>query len=315
MTTDVTTQEGDALAEGVRQVRLSKLDPIIKPPPKCGRATSIVRRTTTLALCPKNVLRDIAGSVAHGDWKQARRMALTATHPTELTAPKVVSPRYRCVWFSCTKVASRSILSVLVGTDPDCKVYQLTAADLYRRLPNARKWFSFAFVRHPFHRALSCWFDLHVALRHYSDRIDIQTRKRDHLFSRYHGLADTQEFDAYCEWLNTPYGADKCADVHFMSLDPQLRDDHGRLPNFIGRFEDLREDWLRVAMRLNIPVPKLPLLHSGVGWEAAPEDVRAMRSSRAALLTARNRALLAKRYAKDMKLGGYDRRPAAGATA
>lgn len=299
------TQEADVAAEGLQRVRDQAVNRIERQLARCERPRDAARRVATLALHRRSVLRDMAGELLRGGWTRAYSMALTATHPTDLSTPKVVSPKYRCVWFSCPKVASRSILSVLLAADPDCKVYAMSAADLYRLRPDASEWFRFAFVRNPLDRALSCWFELHVAPRYCSDRIDPLVQKRDHLFRRYHGLADTHEFDVYCDWLNTPYAADESVDQHFVSMDPQLRDDRGRLPNFIGQLEEIERDWRHVAVRLGLPVRELPLLHTGIGWEATLEDVRTMRASRAELLTARNRGLLAKRYAKDMKLGEY----------
>ena len=174
----------------------------------------------------------------------------------------------------------------------------MSAVDLCRVRPDAREWFTFAFVRHPFQRALSIWYDLHVS------RTDRQhdLQKRADLFDRFYGLADAREFDAYCEWLNTPYGADKHADPHFMSMEPQIRLGNGRLPDFVGRFESIEADWCSVVARLGMPVLELPFVHSGLGWNATAEDVLAMRSARARLLTARNKELLSVRYAGDLEL-------------
>lgn len=296
---------GDVLPEGMRRVYEMAVDPVRPEVPRVGWA----RRTAgqvgrVFSLHGKGVGRDVAGAVLRGDLTRARKMASTVTRSSELgfIAQKVVSPKYRCVWFSAPKVASRSIMSVLIGTDPECKVYQTTASDLLRLRPDTRDWFTFAFVRHPFHRALSFWYELHVSPLQYTDRREYLLRKCADLCDRFYGLSDTQDFDAYCEWLNTPYGADECADRHFMSLEPQLRLGDGRLPDFLGRLENIESDWRTVAERLGIPVPELPFVHSGLGWNAAPEQVSAMRSARASLLTERNSELLSVRYAGDLKL-------------
>ncbi len=232
-------------------------------------------------------------------------MASTATRSSALAlvTPKIVSPTYRCVWLSTPKVASRSILAALTSADPECKVYQMNAVDLCRVRPDVRDWFTFTFVRHPFERALSFWYELHVSPWRYTEgRRRILFQKRADLFDRFYGLADTQEFDAYCEWLNTPYGADQHADEHFVSMESLLRLDNGRLPDFVGRLESIEADWRSVVARLGMPVPELPFVHSGVGWNAVAEDVQAMRSARTRLLTARNRELLSVRYASDLEI-------------
>ena len=254
--------------------------------------------------------RDLVGAARRGGIAGARRVVRSLTRPPNRD-DMLVSRKYGCVWRMTPKVASKSIQAAMLGADPECEILKTGAAEFRARLPEARDWFSFAFIRHPFSRALSFWWDIHFAHEHYTERttppaeLEWLKRRRAHLFEYCHGLAETRDFDAYCRWLHTPYGADSCANRHILSLGLQIRDAEGRLPDFVGRLEDFAADWGQVAARTGIPVREPPLLHSLAGWRAPREEVEAARTARAALLTERNKALLAERYAGDLDLGGY----------
>ena len=237
----------------------------------------------------------------------ARRVARALTRPPDF-GETVVSRRLRCVWIRIPKTASQSTLMAMLASDPDCAVFKMNYAEVYELRPEAREWFTFAFVRHPFERALSCWSEIHFAHERYTERADIQKRRSDYMFERCYSLAETRDFDAYCRWLRTPYAADSCVDRHIASQSSLLAaaaGGRGRPPDFIGRMEDLDADWGRVSARIGASIPKPPLAHSAVDFQALPEAVKAARTARAGLLTERNKALLAARYADDLELGGY----------
>ena len=100
-------------------------------------------------------------------------------------------------------------------------------------------------------------------------------------------------FDAFCRWLETPFGSDAFADRHWLSQHRQLRDGDGRLPEFLGRHERLDADWRALCERLGLPLRALPRLNPRpAGCEAAPPD-------------AGTAALLRRRYAEDFRIGGY----------
>ncbi len=253
-----------------------------------------------------SVAAAMVGALSHGRF-DVRRMAYTATRAPDLRAEKVVSRKYRYLWLCVPKVASRSIMRALCSTDPDAEVvHGARISDLYAIRPEARGYHSFAFVRHPFDRTLSFYRELHVAHRIYTGEQRLhKAEKRQSFFRQFYGLAETRNFDDVCEWLNTPYGSDVFADRHFLSQHMQIRLEDGRLPDFIGRFENLDADLNRVAAYLGMPALQLPMLNTASGWTTTPEAWRAARPQLAAQLTERNRALLAKRYADDFELFGY----------
>ena len=252
-------------------------------------------------------LGDVAGALLLGETAKARRMALTILQETDVRTEKIISRKYRFVWLANPKVASRSITAALLGADPDAEVvYENSIFDIHARYPETRGYYSFAFVRNPFDRAISYHTQLHRSREGYEGNLllGVEKRARDK-FARFYGLAEARDFGDYCEWLNTPYGSDAFANKHFLSQHLVIRAGHDRLPDFVGHLENLRADLDRVAADVGMPAPALPMLNTMAGWQATTEALRATRSKMAVQLTDRNKPLLRKRYAEDFKLGGY----------
>lgn len=288
----------------------------------------LARLTSALAAVAldRDIARDVAATLARGALGKTKQMVRTVSRSLDLQAEKVVSHKYRCLWLCNPKVASRSIKTTLLDADPAAEVHEASVSDLYARLPEVRSYYSFAFVRHPFTRALSFYSDLRFSLRFLDKALlpraeakrrycparwrpmgvlsRAETRRRV-ILARYYGLADANDFDAYCRWLNTPWGSDAFADRHFLSQHVQIRLDDRRLPDFVGRYENLDADFRRVASRLGIDAPALPVLNTLAGWQATPETLAAARSAAPARLTEQNKALLRARYAEDLALGDY----------
>lgn len=254
-----------------------------------------------------SVLGDVAGALLRGETVKARRMALTILRETDVRTEKIISRKYRFVWLANPKVASRSIVAALFGADPDAEiVYERSIRDIHAGYPETRGYYSFAFVRHPFDRAISCHAQLHHTREGYEGgHLSREERITRDKFARFHGLAETRDFDDYCEWLNTPYGSDAFANRDFLSQHLVIRAGHDRLPDFVGRIENLRADLGRVAADVGMPAPELPMLNTMAGWQARPEALQAVRSRMSMQLTDRNKTLLRKRYAEDFELGGY----------
>lgn len=231
----------------------------------------------------------MADALETGDARSARRIAVTVARRPDLRAEKIVSRRYRFVWTAVPKAASRSMIAALMSADPGAELIRgRTLDEILARRPEVRDWFRFAFVRHPAGRARSFWADKHGrALR---DR-----KARRYFIDPYCGLRPGMSFDAFCRWLETPFGADAFADRHWLSQHLQLRDAEGRLPCFVGRFERLDADWREAMARLRIPHRPLPRLNEGPG----PEPGREPGEDAAAA------AMLRRRYAGDLRFFGY----------
>lgn len=268
----------------------------------------IARRLTQMARIssrPRAAL-DIAALSLRGRFRQARVCAAAAARRSSPTAEKVISRRYRFVWLCVPKAASRSLIAALAQADPDAEIVRkATISEIRARRPETRGYFTFAFVRHPFDRALS----LYAEARHFRERFvgskrRVKAERQRFLESAFPGFAEVDTLDDFCDWLNSPYAADEFADVHFLSQRPQIAASDGALPDFIGAAERLDDDFRAVCERLGMPAPSaLPALNTAAGWN--PPSPRALMDARAetrALLTERNKTLLTKRYADDIEL-------------
>ena len=258
------------------------------------------------------LMRDMAGASARGRWGAAWRMARTAARGPDLGAEKVVSREYRYIWLCVPKAASRSIRDALLGVTPDAEVFVgKSIAEVLALRPAARDYYSFAFVRHPYTRALSFYAELYFAGGRYGDTEQgrHKAEKAGRFFERFYGLSpdlgNAAGFDGYCRWLNTAYASDAVADRHFLSQYLQIELGGGRLPDFVGRLEGLDDDFGRVARDVGLPQVDLPLLNTMAGWAPGADSLRAARDGMGGCLTAGNRELLARRYARDLALGGY----------
>ena len=266
-----------------------------------------VRRLKKLAALSSNptALGIAANALSRGDLGTAWRVARAAGRTPDLGAEKIVSRKYRFLWLCNPKVASRSTIAALCSADPDAAIIRdRSISDVYAMHPEARGYYSFAFIRHPVGRALSLYAELHCSPQRYrgKQRIHKQEKRRS-LLDLYPGLADVGSFDAYCRWLNTPCGSDALADRHFLSQHTQIRLEDGGLPDFIGCLENVDEGLKRIAGRVGMPAPELPMLNTMLEWRpSSPQALRAARSEMAALLTGRNRTLLETRYADDLAL-------------
>lgn len=262
-----------------------------------------IHRLKKLAAAPLNppLAGSIAAALLRGEFKAARGMAAQAR---DLGAEKIVSRKYRFLWLCNPKVASRSIIAALRCAAPDAElIHAKSVSDIYEMYPEVKDYYSFAFIRHPFDRALS----FYAEMRFFRERFDgrgrcLKERRQQYYGAMFPRLAEVDSFDGYCDWLNTTQGSDLLAERHFLSQHLQIRLPDGRLPNFIGALENFDEDFTRIAALLGMPAPQLPMLNTIAGWQPPAAAVKAARADMSACLTERNRALLAKRYAIDLDL-------------
>ena len=234
----------------------------------------------------------LAAAMADGDDATALALAATALRGPDRRAEKVLSHRYRFLWICNPKAASRSLIAALRAADPDALlIRERTLEQVHARHPEARSYFSFAFLRHPRERIRSFYADKHARARH-ERTLYLQ------FIRPYHGVRLGMTFGELCAWLGTPCGADAFADRHWLSQWRQLVDPQGRLPDFLGRYEHLEADWRTLRARLGLPRAALPRLNAGdPGFR------------RDAVADAGIDALLRRRYARDYEIGGYGAAP------
>ena len=222
----------------------------------------------------------LRAALAAGNGAHAAAIASTAMRKTDLRAEKMISHRHRFVWLCNPKVASRSIIAALRVADPHCELIEnRTFEEIVTARPEVARYTSFAFMRHPGTRIASFWSDKHTLAQR-------KRAARRIFIDSWHGLSVGMSLDALCRWLDTTCGSDAFADRHWLSQHVQLRTTGGRLPDLLGSFEHLDEDWRAICARLELGDQTLPRLNA----------------SRGALLDASSHALIERRYAEDFAL-------------
>ena len=280
----------------------------------------------------------ITSALARGALRDACRMTRTMAQRPGLRVAKIVSRRYRYLWICVPKAASRSLINALLDADPDAEIFRrMTLREVHAIRPESKRYYSFAFVRHPFDRAFSWYWEVFFSHSIYAATYDLYSKQKDRsvtdpatgrrtsvpfppseqadprwkehkrrsFLRSYYGIAETSSFDDFCQWLNTPFGSDTFADDHFLSQHVQLDLGDGRRPDFIGRVENLDADLNQVTAHLRMPAPVLLRSNTSVGWLATREAIQAARKAQEPYFTERNREFLRKRYAGDFALGGY----------
>lgn len=247
-----------------------------------------------LAVSATTAHRDVAAlllaTVGAGRLRTAIAMTQTVLRRPDLHAEKVVSHRYRFVWLCNPKVASRSMIEALLQADPAAELLVgQTLKDIFAARPEVRDYYSFAFIRDPCERAFSFFADKHGNLVRNGDPEAIRF-----FVQPYHGVHEGMTFAEFCRWLNTPFGADAFADRHWLSQHLQIKLPDGSLPDFVGRYESLDDDWKTVTARLGLPQTVLPRRNS------RQEAIRPEEH-----LTDETTVLLRRRYAEDLRLGRY----------
>ncbi len=269
----------------------------------------------------RQVTKDLEEALSEQDYMRVERITATARRRPDTNTEKVISRNYRFMWICNTKVASRSIIRYLLKADPEAElIKEKSISEIYAIYPETRNFYSFAFIRHPYSRAFSF----------YTEKILKGIKAYDDTLRIFYGLQKEMSFEEVCQWLVTPYGSDAFADRHWLSQHIQLDLGEGRLPDFIGRHENLEADLKTVAERLGLTVdPSVALpnqntlaevrarmlfAESSIGLchlntlaknDPTPAELEAIKGWIAPYLNERNRALLRTRYADDFKLCGY----------
>ncbi len=208
-------------------------------------------------------------------------------HCTMLADPvsyRVISDKYKFVWFGVPRVASCSIREALLTLDPEARLLSVEPMDqICRRYSEQiQNYFTFGFARHPLDRLWACW---QRRIAHPYPGIDL-----------FHGLSLGMDFSAFCEWVVSPWGADHFADRHWLSQRYFLMKPDNTPVDFIGKCENIDKDWQAVSERIGLPLVDLPHTHRSFppGLNEGPESLYSNLLVR-----------LRERYAEDYMLGDY----------
>jgi chondroitin 4-sulfotransferase 11 len=210
----------------------------------------------------------------------------------------IVSEDHAFVYFVVQKVATTSIKTAIAplfetgvhgeggGAGKIHKLfpelgYQIDKDDLFASMDKYEEYFKFAFVRNPWSRLVSCYSDKFVG-----EARGLRAFRGGPMIPK--GLTFAEFVDIVSDI------PDEKANLHFASQYRTLCGPDGELiPDFVGRFENLVEDFRHVAERIGDPVLKLPHIHRS-GSNSYREYYDRELESR-----------VRERYIRDIELFGY----------
>jgi len=224
--------------------------------------------------------------------------------------PNVVLQSNKAIYFVIPKVACTSIKATLAdhaGVEiKDNRVHaamysQLSAHEIFST--SYVHFFKFAFVRNPWDRLVSCYYSM-IEDECVTDRWTKNGVSRR--FLCYKWPKDAGENKREMFWggmhLNDFVRAlcaisDREADKHFRSQYTFVTDRQGNIfVDFLGRFENLNDDFQRICKKINLPMKELPhLMRSKRKLELQEIDEKLWR-------------MVVQRYAEDFELFDYNTR-------
>ena len=217
------------------------------------------------------------------DFSRDLKNALDTTYRTE------VMHNYKAIFFYIHKNATTSLRSIFKGEQDIVNK---------RNLDKFKDYFKFAFVRNPFDRLVSCYLYSCRTNREKNRRSLIRDKngkivRRDffNFNAMFYPRITFEEFvEGACKM------PDRIADEHFRSQFFSLSCKDRLIPNFLGKIENLREDYKKICEIIGMEnPPKLPHKNKSV----RDKDYREY-------YNARTKHLVAKRYKKDLEAFEYE---------
>lgn len=147
---------------------------------------------------------------------------------------------YKAIWFRTYKVASRTIHHLLKDASPE-KGYLYSSPVSYQP-ERYDDFFKFTFVRNPLDRFISIWKGMVL--------------KRNYFGFSKQKYQKMQDFKTFLDWVeDKDFGK---TDIH---LVPQHKLVDLENIDFVGRFENFEEDFLKVANEIDLPIEESDLIH------------------------------------------------------
>lgn len=209
----------------------------------------------------------------------------------------ITSRKHRFIYFYIPKVASTSLKRILsknlLGLDTGKRVHCVYFEEVIDvKGGEYEDFFKFAFVRNPWDRIVSCYADkiLHEDVTNNKYKNGVFRRYERKFGNTFHmGMS----FESFVKVIHGI--PDHEADRHFQSQHNFISDKNGRiLVDFVGRFENLAEDYAHIARKCGLADFVLP--HENRSKRA--NDYRS-------LYTPETRRLIEERYQRDIELFDY----------
>lgn len=210
---------------------------------------------------------------------------------------------YQAIYFVIPKVASSSFktyfkeLLKLDSPSPHTTKFPHIPRQKINEYPH---YFKFCFVRNPWERLLSCYFS--KLKKDYDLNIDPSCKIAYFLQPSLSGKVRRLKYPvinremSFTEFVQAVGELpDTKSDKHFRSQYTFIVDQQGKLiPDFIGRFEKLNEDFLTIATKINLPTKQLP------------HELKGKHQHYTSYYTPETWEIVRKRYQQDIELFNYD---------
>lgn len=197
----------------------------------------------------------------------------------------IVNHDLKYVAVSIPKTGSISVqFSLGFGHDiPEPDDYHMGIAGILAKFPEAASYFKFSFVRNPWARILSLYYDFTIKRKHqYSGKVRVDKP----LFSEFKNFEDFCLNVGHSDWMNN---------VFFRSQTELLSVGGVMCMDFVGRFENLAGDFAAICDRIGV---KANLLQMNLG-EYSNRDYRSQ-------FTPAATAAIGELYRKDVENFNYE---------
>lgn len=164
----------------------------------------------------------------------------------------IVSYEKKFVYISIPKTASKTISCVLgQGQHPEPSLYHMGIREALKQHPEAKDYYQWSFVRNPFARLVSIYFDFTKnRVDQYSSNIKME-KPLLHEFS---------SFRDFCIRLCDSHWRE---DIFFLPQKSFITRDDGSLIDFVGRQENIVSDFDTICDKLDLG--KHDLIHVNKG--------------------------------------------------
>ena len=184
-----------------------------------------------------------------------------------LMSEKLFSEENKFLYIGVPKAATRSILSILRRDTFATSEFNEPISFHLDKNPSHKNLFIFSFVRNPWSRVVSTWKNKVANSNEGASRV---------IIDRFEELYHNMPFEEFVSFVcNSESGNDLLGDRHWTSQNLFLKDTDGNLvPDFIGRLENLEEDFSHVLTRIGIDDISLPWLNTRRGWKSDSKTMK-----------------------------------------
>jgi len=215
----------------------------------------------------------------------------------------IISRKHRLIYIFIPKVACSSLKKSLfplfdLENNLDPHAVRFPKIPVWEIIPQ-KEHFTFAFVRNPWDRLVSCYKD---KIRYYYPSNDKRVNGVYKQFLKLYGNRFYAEM-TFTDFAMVVCGIpDSVSDLHFRSQHCSLVHNGKLLPNFIGRFENLEKDFHEIC-RINGLSLELPHMFGNTAREKLGKAW--VKTDYRSYYTRELEEMVGKRYSRDIDLFGY----------